>query len=73
MRLEEALVGARAPEGGGEVPEPRPQEGVHGLDSECDPKHARTLLQDYGVSECEGKETPMTRERVGKSGPAEQR
>lgn len=37
----------------------------------CDPTHARTLLCEYSMFECKGKETLVTKESVGKSGLGE--
>lgn len=62
-RLEEAHVGSRQSEGG-EVHEPRPHEGVQGLEWECGPKHVRRLLREYCMSGCKGKETSMAKESV---------
>lgn len=40
------------------VPESRAQEGVQGIEWDCDAKHARTLLKEGGMGECKGNDNP---------------
>lgn len=40
---------------------------LQGLDWVCDPKHARTVFRGYGMTGCNGKETPMANASVGES------
>lgn len=48
-----------------------PRRRVHGMGEECVPKRARTLLREFGMMECQGKDTPTTKYGRDKSGKGE--
>lgn len=41
--------------------------GPQGRERECDPKRVKTLIGEFGMEGCKGKETPITKDGQGKS------